>query len=179
MTHFVSEKELDDFSGSIKQTVCPFCNMVGKLIFHGYLRGYSECSSCEVIRGRRVFCNNRKKSKGCGRTFSLLLLRFIRGCIIGSGTVTGVIRRLLDGETPAQIARDVLPDFSGGYIYRFISRLKLRQSFLRGMLLKLCPPCDCDEKDPLFQTMLHLVKAFSCSCNPVSDFQSCFQASFF
>ena len=177
MKRFVSVEEINDFRGCIKQCVCPFCNMVGKLIFHGYLRGYSECSSEKVIRGHRIFCNNRKKSKGCGRTFSLLLLRFIRGCIIGSRTVTDVIKRLLDGETPAVIAR-YLPFFSSGYIYRFISGLRRRQSFLRGLLLKLCPPFDCKTKDPLLQTMNHLFEAFSCSCNPVRDFQSCFQVSF-
>ena len=179
MRRFISKSELNDFRGSIKQCQCPFCRGVGRLIFHGYLRGYSEDSSERVVRGRRIFCNNRKRSKGCGRTFSLLLLKFIRGCIIGSATVSDVIRRFLDGESPAKVAREVLPFFSSGYIYGFRSRLRRRQSFLRGQLLKLCQPNDNKGRDPLLQTLRHLFHAFSGSYDAVSNFQSHFQTSFF
>lgn len=174
----MKENEINDFRGSIKQCQCPFCRMVGRLIFHGYLRGYSESSSERVIRGRRIFCNNRKRSRGCGKTFSLLFLRFIRGCIIGSKTVSEVIKRLAEGVVPAVVERNVLPFFSSGYIYGFMSRLRRRQSFLRSLLLKLCQPNDNKGTDPLLQTLRHLFNAFPGSCT-VNDFQSHFQVSFF
>ena len=174
----MNKSELNDLKGSIKQCQCPFCRRVGRLIFHGYLRGYIENSSERVVRGRRIFCNNRKRSKGCGRTFSLLFLRFIRGYIIGSKTVSEVIKRLADGVVPAAVAREVLPFFSSGYIYGFMSRLRRRQSFLRSLLLKLCQPNDNKGTDPLLQTLRHLFHVFPGDCT-VSDFQSHFQVSFF
>ena len=40
---------------------CPHCQQSGALIGHGVLRGYAECTSEVVVRGRRVFCSNRAR----------------------------------------------------------------------------------------------------------------------
>jgi len=176
---YVTQKTLDEYNSVIKTTVCPFCHCLGKLIFHGYLRGYSETSSAKIIRGRRIFCNKRKKATGCGRTFSLVLLDYIEGCSISSKTVSSVILRLLNNYSPAAIARDVLVCFSARYIYGLISRLFLRQSFLRSRLLTLRNYDDQLCSDPLYQTLHHLVTAFTDADNPIGHFQLYFQVSFF
>lgn len=56
----------------LKQTPCPHCKRVGMLICHGYLRGYDECNfQRTTVRARRIFCSNRHRRRGCGRTFSV------------------------------------------------------------------------------------------------------------
>ena len=175
---YVTQDELSEFCESLKQFACPFCRTVGKLNRHGYLRGYSEVSSGRVVRGRRVFCNNRKRSSGCGKTFSLLLLSFIRGCIVGSKTVSELLLRLFRGEQPAGIAREILPHLSERYVYGLHSRLRLRQPFLRSSLITCSTPVENSSSNPLFQTLSHLYSIFFSKDNAVAAFQHCFQLSF-
>ncbi len=178
MKRFVTEKDINDFRVSIKQCACPFCKRVGRLIFHGFLRGYMESSSERVIRGRRIFCNNRKKSRGCGRTFSLLLVQFIKGFTITSYTVSRVIDLFLSHKTTAQIAGKVLSHFSCKYVYFLFSRFKLCQLFWRGKLILCRPPDELKSSNPLYKTFNHLKTLFSVADCPVGQFQHKFQYSF-
>jgi len=175
---FVTRKEMDDFAFKIKQTTCPFCKCIGRLIFHGYLRGYDEFSSKRIVRGRRIFCNNRKRSTGCGRTFSLCLIEFISGFTVSCRTVCSVIELVLDGASPPTIARDVLDHFSPHYVYFLITRLRLKQSFLRTQLSVIAAPQLEHISDPLLHTLLHLKAVFQDADNPVATFQHRFQVSF-
>lgn len=175
----VTEKTLNEYDRVVKHYACPSCRKTGKLIFHGYLRGYAETSSEQVIRGRRIFCNNRKKSRGCGKTFSLLLPDFIARCTITSATLSTVIALLLKSCSPAAVARKVLGSFSNRYIYGLLVRLRLRQSFLRSKLLTRHSYEKLSCADPLLQTLHHLTEAFPDEENPVSSFQIFFKTSFF
>jgi len=174
---YVSEEDLEKFCDNIKQFECPFCHVIGRLILHGYLRGYSETSSLKIIRGRRVFCNNRKRSCGCGRTFSLLLLNFIRNFVISTTTVSKVLLNFLDGKSKALIARELLSGFSERYVYGFFSRLKLRQFFIREKLEKRSYPEENNFTNPLLQMISHLTEFFPQN-NIIKAFQHFFQVSF-
>lgn len=67
-----SQNELDDLLGKLKITACPHCKRVGALIRHGVLRGYEEgIVQHTTVRAQRVFCSNRNRASGCGRTFSV------------------------------------------------------------------------------------------------------------
>lgn len=73
------EEDLKRFHFQLKQTLCPYCKSIGFLNLHGYLRGYDEHDCCKmVVRGRRIFCNNRGRRTGCGRTFSILAAQIIK-----------------------------------------------------------------------------------------------------
>ena len=53
---------------------CPHRLVAGFLILHSFLYGYRyPDSSARMLRGQRVFCSNRGRRKGCGRTFSVYL----------------------------------------------------------------------------------------------------------
>ena len=74
-----SQEEFDAVYAELKLTACPHCKRVGTLIRHGYLRGYDEQHQRQkTVRAWRIFCNNRKRSNGCGRTFSVWVANKIR-----------------------------------------------------------------------------------------------------
>ena len=77
-------QEAQQFRETVKQRRCPFCQLIGFLICHGYLRGFSpDCpegsdSAEDALRGWRFYCSNRGRRQGCGHTFSVLLSRCLR-----------------------------------------------------------------------------------------------------
>lgn len=67
-----SQKDVDDRLARLKMTPCPHCKMSGALIKHGFLRGYDQNHQLnKTVRAARVFCSNRHRAAGCGRTFSV------------------------------------------------------------------------------------------------------------
>lgn len=65
----------------LKQVACPHCRVTGFLNRHGYLRGYDveaqrvaspSQAPARMLRGWRVFCNNRRRRSGCRRTHPVL-----------------------------------------------------------------------------------------------------------
>ncbi|PTY02982.1 hypothetical protein DB346_07675 [Verrucomicrobia bacterium LW23] len=88
--------------------------MAGYLNRHGYLRGYDveaqvvaeaggDLASARMVRGWRVFCSNRRRRAGCGRTHpvlragvlwgrvatALLLWKFLLQMLLQAGTGAG------------------------------------------------------------------------------------------
>ena len=56
----------------IKRTPCPHCRVAGALIRHGSLVGFDDTSPRrKTLRARRLFCSNRGRRPGCGRTVSV------------------------------------------------------------------------------------------------------------
>ena len=59
---------------SLKQQRCPRCGQAETLNRHSVLRGKDpDQPGGQCLRGQRVFCSNRGRRGGCGRTFSLML----------------------------------------------------------------------------------------------------------
>jgi len=80
---YIAKDEFHKFRTSIKLTNCPHCRKIGMLILFGYLRGYNEKHN-KNIRAHRIFCSNRNKRTGCGKTFSVYYSNFIKNITIGS-----------------------------------------------------------------------------------------------
>ena len=93
------EPALVDVLLGLKLTCCPHCRRTAALIGHGLLRGYSEQDSKEVVRGRRVFCSNRGRRPGCGRTFSVLLSTVLYGFVVRTFTLFRFANSVLKGLT--------------------------------------------------------------------------------
>jgi len=53
--YYSSREDFNKFYYSLKLIQCPFCNLTGALILHGYLYGYNETyESNKIIRGRQI-----------------------------------------------------------------------------------------------------------------------------
>ncbi len=154
---------------------CPHCHKRGFLILHGYLYGYGETSLLK--RGHRIFCSNRKNGSGCGRTFSMLLSRFIKNFMISARVLSGFLDRIRQGLCPAEAFRDLGTQMSKTSCYRILNKFRHNQSRIRTLLTRIKdPPGLSCIKNPVAQTITHLTAVFK-GCM-VSKFQQYFQSSF-
>lgn len=178
---YESEEELRRFCFGLKQQACPHCRLIGALILHGYLYGYDESATDKrVVRGRRIFCNNRKKRRpGCGRTFSVLSADRIKKFGITAVNVWIFLTQFMLLANKAAALRQLKISISASAAYRLWKRFADRQSPIRTALSRLCPPPkQPSATEPAIQTLAHLEAAFSpCAC-PIAAFQKRFQLSF-
>jgi len=119
----------------MKRYRCPHCLAPGTLISHGRLYGYQfRNHSNRVLRGFRLFCSNRYRRKGCGRTFSVWLAWKLYRSLLNAMDVWRFICGLLDGQAPQTIARHMMINTSNASAYRLCARLKRAQFGLRTIL---------------------------------------------
>jgi hypothetical protein len=145
----------------IKLVACPHCRRSGALIGHGFLRGYAERSSGEVVRGRRFFCSNRALRWGCGRTFSVAVMSVLLGFVIGTLTLFRFAQAVLGGLTRrAAWLREASGAFALSSGYRLWRRLQGAQSTLRSRLSREAPAPLCAAREPLAQLLAHFGAVF-------------------
>jgi hypothetical protein len=151
------EAELDRMLLGIKLAACPHCQQTGTLIGHGFLRGYAERGSELVVRGRRLFCSNRGRRPGCGRTFSVMLQTVLAGFVVRTLTLWCFVQAVLGGLTLRAAwlceAGRALSLSSG---YRLWRRLGAGQSTLRALLCREAPAPASTAREPLAQLVQHL-----------------------
>ncbi len=178
--YYSSQEDFNKFYQKIKLIQCPFCHLVSTLILHGYLYGYSETyNSKKIVRGRRIFCSNRKKRNGCGRTFSLLISYIIKKFNIQSKSLWWFLKGIANGKNKKKAFKSTRLNFSNTSIYRLYNRFKNHQTHIRIYLLKKCkPPALPDTVNPMIQTIKHIQEAFRSSSCPIMAFQETFQESF-
>jgi hypothetical protein len=178
--YYSSQEDFNKFYYSMKLIQCPFCHLIGTLILHGYLRGYDESyDSNKITRGRRIFCSNRKKKNGCGRTFSILLSFILKKFNIHANSLWSYLKSISDGSNKKKGFESTGLNFSNTSIYRLYNHFKNHQTHIRINLLKKCkPPPLPDTINPVVQTIKHLQKSFKCADCPIIKYQETFQASF-
>lgn len=151
------EPALTDVLLGIKLVTCPQCQRTGALIGHGFLRGYAEKGSESVVRGRRFFCSNRGRRRGCGRTFSVKLESVLSGFVVRTLTLWRFVQAVLAGLTRRAAWRRVACGaLSLSSAYRLWRRLGAAQSALRSRLSREVSAPACPAREPLAQLVAHL-----------------------
>jgi hypothetical protein len=156
---------------------CPLCHQTGALIGHGFLRGYAECGTEVVVRGRRVFCSNRNLKRGCGRTFSVKLATVLAGFMVRTLTLWLFVCAVLNGLRRRAawlgVAQNALSLSTG---YRLWQRINDAQSSLRTRLSREVSAPPSPSPEPLGQLMAHLAIAVGSGCaTDDSDLFAAFQ----
>ncbi len=178
---YKTQEEFDNFHARLKLHPCPHCHHIGYLILHGCLYGFTESdTSGQIKKGHRIFCSNKKKRDGCGRTFSIRMAEFIKNHIVSAKTVSDFLDNIKDDTSCAQANRDSGNKMKNSTVYRIFNKFKYHQVRIRTFLAGLRPPPRLKHvKDAAIQTILHLWAVFDGYPCPVSQFQYYFQASFF
>lgn len=172
---YSNEEEFKTFHSTLKHLLCPHCRQRGYLILHGFLYGYGDTDW--IKRGHRIFCSNRNRKSGCGKTFSLLKTLFIRQFMISARVLSAFLDYLCQGLYPAKAGRISASQMSKTSVYRIYHRFRHSQNRIRTLLNQVKDPPDLPgTNDPVVQTILHLKSVFS-GCF-VSQFQRFFQVSF-
>lgn len=176
----VSQQELDGFYSTLKLTPCPHCNAVGNLIRHGFLRGYNEeLPPKKTIRASRVFCSNRKRATGCGRTFSVWMASRIRRLTLSADSLWTFLSSVLSTGNKWRAFAKLNCSLSDSAPYRIWKRFENAQSAIRTALSALCEPPKSTADGPAEMTLAHLQKAFQghLLC-PVAAFAATLQTFF-
>ena len=181
--YYNTEDDFKKIHQKLKLYMCPFCRLFGYLILHGYLKGYYETgTNQDFLRGHRIFCSNRKKRGGCGKTVSILLANILKNFIITADTLWKFIRRLLEENRIAEILKG-MPILTKSIGYRLKRLFCVNQTSIRTKLCIISSPPDNKTDNPVIQTIQHLQHSFAASSQqllcPVSAFQLRFQSSFF
>jgi hypothetical protein len=172
------EHEWIAFALRLKRMPCPHCDAVGELIRHGVLLGFDEnCPPRKTIRARRVFCSNRNRRRGCGRTFSVWFADTIRRLSVTTRTLWNFLQRAVRGSLAAAIRAVDCPR-SERTLQRLWKRFDQNQSDIRTALLGRCSqvPVPAEPTSELrrpaaAQVLAHLTAAFPDADCPIAAFQ--------
>jgi len=162
----------------LKLTPCPHCKFVGALNWHGFLRGFDESSPRqEAVRARRIFCSNRNRRDGCGRTFSVWFAGKIRRLSLTTGALWRFLQCAVAGGILAAI-RALDCQLSDRTMQRIWKRFDQGQSKIRTALCRRCPPPELlprppanPARQPAAQVLAHLQAAFPDVQCPIAAFQ--------
>jgi hypothetical protein len=166
----------------LKQTSCPHCKTVGMLIRHGVLTGFDDRSPRrQVVRARRIFCSNRHRRRGCGRTFSVWLTDKIRRLSISTRALWTFLQRAVVGTITAAV-RDANAPRSDRTFQRIWARFDRGQSAIRTALLGRGPPPEVTaepfRRPAAAQVLAHLRVTFPHDDCPIAAFQQAMRAFF-
>jgi hypothetical protein len=175
-----TQEDVDAVLVTLKMTACPHCKQIGYLIRHGFLRGYDQTQlRGKTVRARRVFCNNRNRSTGCGRTFSLWIADRIKRLFLDAASLWEFLKQAVLTGNRRRAFRSLESRLSDSAPYRIWKRFDQAQSAIRTALGTLCKPPEIVSKQPAEVTLAHLEAAFKeHPLDPIAAFQVTLQTFF-
>lgn len=176
------EEEWLAIAQRLKQTPCPHCNTVGMLIRHGTLSGFDDTNrQRQTLRARRIFCSNRHRRRGCGRTFSIWIADKIRRLSLTTRTLWTFLQRAVVGSIADAIHTTNCP-CSDRTFQRIWKRFDRGQSAIRTALLNRGPPPELlaapARRPAAAQVLAHLQATFPHDDCPIAAFQQATRSFF-
>lgn len=157
------EAALDQIGRGAKQWTCPHCRRIGTLNAHGALRGVAEnAPGKDARRGRRFFCSNRHRRRGCGRTFSVRLAQVLVHATVRTGVWWRFCRERLAGRGILAAWEAARSGFSLESAYRWWRRWREAEPALRTFLWR--------GREPPENLGTEVVRVFG-AADPVTTFQ--------
>lgn len=174
-----SPEEFESVYAKLKTTACPHCKRVGTLVRHGFLRSYDEQHPRKkAVRARRIFCNNRKQSVGCGRTFSVWAADKIKRLFLTADSLWKFLKQAVESGNKFQAFQSLKSGLSDSAPYRIWKRFHEAQSAIRTALGRLGKPPKIAHPDPAHQTLSHLAATFGDHPCPIAAYQVTLQTFF-
>jgi hypothetical protein len=166
---FPDEQALLAFFGRLIDVICPACGGCGRMVRHGYVRGWVSPQE-HGIRAWRVFCDtDSPRGAGCGRTQSLRLSTTLERRCFSTAQLWKFFCALLVGESVRSAWKTCAIALSQRTAYRLRARLESCQSLLRTRLSSRAPPPP-GKEGGLLQVLAHLKEAFGI-CDPIRGYQ--------
>jgi hypothetical protein len=170
-----TDTEWTAISERLKQTACPHCQAIGTLNRHGSLVGYDDQSPPrKTLRARRIFCSNRGRRPGCGRTFCIWKSSTIRRLSLTTRTLWAFLKQAVIHGIAATI-RAMKCHRSPRTWHRVWKRIRLAQSRIRTALQGRGPPpdgsCEAFRRPIEAQVLAHLHATFPDADCPWAAYQ--------
>ena len=112
---------------------CKHCLQRRQLVSHGFIRKKRVGAQPEAI-GKRVFCSNRHRRTGCGRTMQLYRDATIRSVHHAGCRVVAFLCAWLTGASIERAYQDATGANSARHAYRWLHRLAAQMSTYRSRL---------------------------------------------
>lgn len=171
---YISNNDITIPDYKIKHTPCPHCRRTGNLIYHGYLFGISECRSHEITRGKRIFCSNRNKRTGCGKTYSFFLAQYIYRSILSTASAWQFLNAYKSGLSleKAYSSLNPLCTISFDTFIRFWKKFKLNTSDIRTYILHHHTQLPDSFKSHVIETIHHIAQCLHhTELDPLAHYQ--------
>lgn len=174
-----SDEEFKAVLTRLKWMTCPHCKRAGYLIRHGYLRGFDDRHPRKkTVRAQRVYCSNRSRADGCGRTFNIWWADKVGRLFLTAQSLWAFLKKAVDTGNKRQAFRDLDCDLSDSAPYRIWRRFLKARSAIRTALIGLAKPPPCASDQPGAQTLAHLQAAMPDHPSPIAAFQAKLHAFF-
>lgn len=135
--YYPSLKAIHQQTLQLDNEQCKHCHQTHQLISHGFIRKKQVGAAPEAV-GKRVFCSNRNRRSGCGRTTQLYLdatLRYLH--YAGQRVVMFVLSRIV-GTTIQQAYEQATGTINPRNAYRWLDKLFAQLSHYRSLFYQ--PP---------------------------------------
>lgn len=170
------EAHLQQQLRGVKQVTCVHCGSVGTLNLHDRVYGNHCCDADKRrMRGRRLWCSNRGKRRGCGRTMCIMHAHLLPRHTLDAASADSLMKGLGHGHSIRAAWLKACTPISLDGVYRFVRRLRRGLDRLRTALHARCRPPPSTSPDPLIQTIAHLRDAFPATASPSAAFQLALQ----
>lgn len=111
---------------------CHHCNQTDQLISHGFIYKKQHCAEPKAV-GKRVFCSNRHKRTGCGRTVQLYLDSIVRYLHYTGACVVAFLLSFVNGMTIAQAYRQATGKDDSRNAYRWLHKFAAQLCHYRSL----------------------------------------------
>jgi hypothetical protein len=106
----------------LEQESCRHCGQTHQLVSHGFVYKKRTGGEPEAV-GKRVFCSNRRRRTGCGRTMQLYLDATVRYLHYAGSCVVAFALALMTSVSVRQAYCQATGAFDDRHAYRWLNRL--------------------------------------------------------
>lgn len=113
---------IEQQTAQLDHASCRHCQRTQQLVSHGYIRKKQRLAD-PIAVGKRVFCSNRQRYTGCGRTMQLYLDQTVRYLHYSGAAVVAMVLALIAGATIQQAYQQATHTTTARNAYRWLTRL--------------------------------------------------------
>lgn len=130
--YYPSLPAIEQQTKQLDHAQCAHCKQTQQLVSHGYVYKKQIGAAPQAV-GKRVFCSNRKRYTGCGRTMRLYLDSTVRWLHYTGAHVVAFMLALMAGSTVQQAYWQATSKADPRQAYRWLHRLGAQLSSYRSL----------------------------------------------
>lgn len=130
--YYPSLSAIEQQTRQLDQVPCRHCRQTQQLVSHGFVYKKQAGAEPQAV-GKRVFCSNRQRHTGCGRTMRLYLEATVRWLHYSGAHVVAFIFALIAGETVQQAYWQTTGKADPRQAWRWLNRLGAQLSCYRSL----------------------------------------------
>lgn len=130
--YYSSLQAIEQQTMQLAQVPCLHCQQTHHLVSHGFIYKKRSRAEPEAV-GKRVFCSNRNRHTGCGRTVQLYLASLIRYLHYAGARVVSFVALLMQGMSIDYAYRQATDAASARHAYRWLHQLDAQSICFRSL----------------------------------------------